>query len=156
MERYPDIKSKTTKSTKENGKPKDGKGGKDTQAEFITPAHHQRGVTPVTEWAGMTDWVVAMITRSPGKVEEDKRWEVAKNLVCRNDPLGSGLGKRGRKAESRKREEVAKGRGPERPIEAERWRRSRKMVTEEARRVGEPYKRLPRTEWAGMTDWVQV
>ena len=30
------------------------------------------------------------------------------------------------------------------------------MVTEEARRVGEPDKRLPRTEWAGMTDWVQV
>ena len=111
---------------------------------------------PVTEWAGMTDWVVAMITRSPGKVEEDKRWEVTKNRVCRNDPLGSGLGKRGRKEEARKREEVAKGRGPERPIESERWRRSRKMVTEEARRVGEPDKRLPRTEWAGMTDWVQV
>ena len=54
----------------------------------------------------MTDWVVAMITRSPGKVEEDKRWGVTKNRVCRNDPLGSGLGKRGRKAEARKREEV--------------------------------------------------
>ena len=39
----------------------------------------------------MTDWVVAVITRSPGKVEEDKRWEVAKNRVGRNDPLGSGL-----------------------------------------------------------------
>ena len=25
-------------------------------------------------------------------------------------------------------------------------------MTEEARRVGEPEKRLPRTEWAGMTD----
>ena len=104
----------------------------------------------------MTDWVVAMITRSPGKVEEDKRWEVTKNRVCRDDPLGSGLGKRGRKEEARKREEVAKGRGPERPIESERWRRNRKMVTEEARRVGEPDKRQPRTEWAGMTDWVQV
>ena len=104
----------------------------------------------------MTDWVVAMITRSPGKVEEDKRWEVTKNRVCRNDPLGAGLGKRGRKEEARKREEVAKGRGPERPIESERWRRNRKMVTEEARRVGEPDKRQPRTEWAGMTDWVQV
>ena len=45
----------------------------------------------------MTDWVVAVITRSPGKVEEDKRWEVAKNRVGRNDRLGSGLGKRGRK-----------------------------------------------------------
>ena len=67
-------------------------------------------VKPVTEWAGMTDWVVAVITRSPGKVEEDKRWEVAKNRVGRNDRLGSGLGKRGRKAEARKREEVAKGR----------------------------------------------
>ena len=76
--------------------------------------------------------------------------------MCRNDLLGSGSGKRGRKAEARKREEVAKGRGPERPIESERWRRSRKMVTEEARRVGEPDKRQPRTEWAGMTDWVQV
>ena len=104
----------------------------------------------------MTDWVVAVITKSPGKVEEDKKWEVAKNRVGRNDRLGSGLGERGRKAEARKREEVAKGRGPERPIESERWRRSRKMVTEEARRVGEPEKRLPRTEWAGMTDWVQV
>ena len=80
----------------------------------------------------------------------------ASNRVGRNDRLGSGLGKRGRKEEARKREEVAKGRGPERPIESERWRRSRKMVTEEARRVGEPDKRLPRTEWAGMTDWVQV
>ena len=29
-------------------------------------------------------------------------------------------------------------------------------MTEEARRVGEPEKGLPRTEWAGMTDWVQV
>ena len=58
----------------------------------------------------MTDWVVAVITRSPGKVEEDKKWEVAKNRVGRNDQLGSGLGKRGRKAEARKREEVAKGR----------------------------------------------
>ena len=67
-------------------------------------------VKPVTEWAGMTDWVVAVITRSPGKVEEDKRWEVAKNRVGRNDRLGSGLGERGRKAEARKREEVAKDR----------------------------------------------
>ena len=57
----------------------------------------------------MTDWVVAVITRSPGKVEEDKRWEVAKNRVGGNDRLGSGLGKRGRKAEARNREEVAKG-----------------------------------------------
>ena len=56
----------------------------------------------------MTDWVVAVITRSPGKVEEDKRWEVAKNRVGRNDRLGSGLGERGRKAEARKREEVLK------------------------------------------------
>ena len=31
LERYPDITSKASKSTKENGKPKDGKGGKDTQ-----------------------------------------------------------------------------------------------------------------------------
>ena len=29
-------------------------------------------------------------------------------------------------------------------------------MTEEARRVGEQEKRLPRTEWAGMTDWVQA
>ena len=58
----------------------------------------------------MTDWVVAVITRSPGKVEEDKRWEVAKNRVGRNDRLGSGLGERGRKAEARRREEVAKDR----------------------------------------------
>ena len=28
---------------------------------------------PVTEWAGMTDWVVAVITRSPGKVEEEQK-----------------------------------------------------------------------------------
>ena len=67
-------------------------------------------VKPVTEWAGMTDWVVAVITRSPGKVEEDKRWEVAKARVGRKDRLGSGLGERGRKAEARKREEVAKDR----------------------------------------------
>ena len=38
LERYPDIKSNTSTSTKENGKPKDGKGGKDTQdgAKIIT------------------------------------------------------------------------------------------------------------------------
>ena len=63
----------------------------------------------------MTDWVVAVITWSPGKGEEDKRWEVAKNRVGRNDRLGSGLGERGRKAKGRER-------------------------------------RLPKTEWAGMTD----
>ena len=57
----------------------------------------------------MTDWVVAVITWSPGKVEEDKRWEVA-NRVGRNDRLGSGLGERGREAEARKRKEVAKDR----------------------------------------------
>ena len=50
LERYPDMKSKTTKSTKENEKPKDGKGGKDTQAEFITPARHQR------EWWRRSQW----------------------------------------------------------------------------------------------------
>ena len=58
----------------------------------------------------MTDWVVAVITRSPGKVEEDKWWEVATIRVGRKDRLGSGLGERGRKAEARKREEVAKDR----------------------------------------------
>ena len=61
----------------------------------------------MTEWAGMTDWVVAVITRSPGKVEEDKWWEVATTRVGRKDRLGSGLGERGRKAEAR---EVAKDR----------------------------------------------
>ena len=30
-EKYSDLTSKTLKSTKESGKPKDGKGGKDTQ-----------------------------------------------------------------------------------------------------------------------------
>ena len=42
LERYPDMKSKTTRSTRENDKPKDGKGGKDAQAELITPVCHQR------------------------------------------------------------------------------------------------------------------
>ena len=134
LERHQDTKSKTSKSTKENRKPKDGKGGKDTQDGKGGEDHHSSlpsrsrplhitsaafpyrcpaqcsEVKPVTEWAGMTDWVVAVITRSPGKVEEDKRWEVAKNRVGRNDRLGSGLGERGRKAEARKREEVAKDR----------------------------------------------
>ena len=41
LERYPDMKSKTTRSTRENEKPKDGKGGKDAQAELITPVCHQ-------------------------------------------------------------------------------------------------------------------
>ena len=45
---------------------------------------------PVTEWAGMTDWVVALRERSPGKRLEDKRWEVASNRVGRNDRLGAG------------------------------------------------------------------
>ena len=34
-ERYPDVKSKTSKSIKENGKPKDGKGGKDKKEESV-------------------------------------------------------------------------------------------------------------------------
>ena len=52
----------------------------------------------------MTDWVVAVITRGPGKIEEDKRWEVAKNRVGRNDRLGSGLGKEGgRRKQGRER-----------------------------------------------------
>ena len=45
---------------------------------------------PVTEWAGMTDWVVALRERSPVKRLEDKRWEVASNRVGRNDRLGAG------------------------------------------------------------------
>ena len=70
LERYPDIKSKTTKSTKENEEPKDGKGGKDTQAEFITPAHHQRSV-PVP------------LPRAMFRGE-------ASNRAGRNDRLGGG------------------------------------------------------------------
>ena len=65
---------------------------------------------PVTEWAGMTDWVVAVRKWIPRKGVEDKRWEVAKNRVGRNDLLGSGDGVKGSKAEERKREEVAKDR----------------------------------------------
>ena len=90
LERYQDTKSKTSKSTKENRKPKDGKGGKDTQdgkggkdhhsslpsrsrpqqAEFITPAHHQRSV-PVP------------LPRVMFRGE-------ASNRVGRNDRLGGG------------------------------------------------------------------
>ena len=47
-------------------------------------------VKPVTEWAGMTDWVVAVRGRSPGKRIKDKWWEVARNRVGRNDRLGAG------------------------------------------------------------------
>ena len=113
----------------------------------------------IAVWAGMTDRAMTYRRTRWTERRARRRKKVrgeASNRVGRNDRLGSGLGKRGRKEEARKREEVAKGRGPERPIESERRRRSRKMVTEEARRVGEPDKRLPRTEWAGMTDWVQV
>ena len=38
----------------------------------------------------MTDWVVAVKTRSPGKVEEDKWREVATIRVGGKDRLGSG------------------------------------------------------------------
>ena len=34
-ERYPGTKSKTSKSIKKNGKPKDGKGGKDKREESV-------------------------------------------------------------------------------------------------------------------------
>ena len=34
-ERYPGVKSKTSKPTKENGKPKDGEGGKDKKEESV-------------------------------------------------------------------------------------------------------------------------
>ena len=36
---------------------------------------------PVTEWAGMTNWVVAVRKWMQGSGEEDKRWEVTKNRV---------------------------------------------------------------------------
>ena len=39
-------------------------------------------VKPVTEWAGMTDWVVAVRKWMRGSGEEDKRWEVTKNRVA--------------------------------------------------------------------------
>ena len=39
-ERYPTTKSKTSKSTKENRKPKDGEGGKDTQDGKGGKDHH--------------------------------------------------------------------------------------------------------------------
>ena len=65
---------------------------------------------PVTEWAGMTDWVVAVRERNPRESIEVNRWEVVKNRVGRNDRLGSGNGGKGSKAEERKREEVAKDR----------------------------------------------
>ena len=35
LERYPGVKSKTSKPTKESGKPKDGKGGKDKKEESV-------------------------------------------------------------------------------------------------------------------------
>ena len=78
-------------------------------------------VKPVTEWAGMTDWVVAVKKWMLGSGEEDKRWEVTKNRVGRNDRLGSGNGEK---------------RGERRKKERER--------------------RLSKTEWAGMTDWVMA
>ena len=79
-------------------------------------------VKPVTEWAGMTDWVVAVKKWMHGSGEEDKRWEVTKNPVGRNDRLGSGNGER-KRGERRKKERE---------------------------------RRLPKTEWAGMTDWVMA
>ena len=36
----------------------------------------------VTEWAGMTDWVMAGRKWMRGSGEEDKRWEVAKKRVA--------------------------------------------------------------------------
>ena len=39
-------------------------------------------VKPVTEWAGMTDWVVAGRKWMRGSGEEDKRWEVTKTRVA--------------------------------------------------------------------------
>ena len=50
----------------------------------------------------MTDWVVAVITRSPGKVEEDNWWEVGTTRVGWKDRLGSGLGERGKGRERRR------------------------------------------------------
>ena len=68
-------------------------------------------VKPVTEWAGMTDWVVALRERSPVKRKEDKRWKVASNRVGRNDRLGAGESeKEERKAEEGKIDEVARDR----------------------------------------------
>ena len=64
----------------------------------------------------MTDWVVAMITRSPGKVEEDKRWEVAKNRVCRNDSLGSGLVKEGGRRKQGREKKLQKAVGRKDPL----------------------------------------
>ena len=59
-------------------------------------------VKPVTEWAGMTDWVVAVRKWMPGSGEEDKRWEGTKNRVGRNDRLGSGNGEKGERGGRKK------------------------------------------------------
>ena len=67
-------------------------------------------VKPVTEWAGMTDWVVAVRKRDPRESVKVNKWEVAKNRVGRNDRLDSGNGGKGIKAERRKRKEDAKDR----------------------------------------------
>jgi len=47
-ERYPNIRSKTSKSIKENEEPKDGKGGKDTQDG--KGKDHESSLPPVFFW----------------------------------------------------------------------------------------------------------
>ena len=47
---------------------------------------------PITERAGMTDWVVAVRDRNPRGSVEANEWEVAKDRVGRNDRLGQGNG----------------------------------------------------------------
>ena len=39
---------------------------------------------PITEWAGMTDWVVAVRDRNPRGSVEANEWEVATDRVGRN------------------------------------------------------------------------
>ncbi len=67
-------------------------------------------VEPITEWAGMTDWVVAVRDRDPRESVEANEWEVAKNRVGRNDRLGQGNGEKVCKVSGRTRMEAAKDR----------------------------------------------
>ena len=89
---------------------------------------------PVTEWAGMTDWVVALRERNPGVSFEDKRWG-------RNDRLGSGDG------EQRERQKKER----EKRLPKTEWAGMTEM---EKQRKGDrkQVQRQPGTEWAGMTD----
>ena len=84
-------------ASREEGKTKKGgrirrrrKEGRKEKEKCEDEGDGKSKVKPVTEWAGMTDWVVAVRRWMLGSGEEDKRWEGQK-VGGNQEPSGSRI-----------------------------------------------------------------